>query len=204
MIRVSWCDSLSCSITLRQKQLNNCNLQRGGRKEGGRDGKQQVDAKSTANSGWCSGAVTVNLFTHKAEPLAHLDNTVNSNEDPVISNYRPWAAVVRGWGVTREQQFIDNVCSYAGLSYLSTCFIERMCTAEGRPSLGDCLVNHWVQVTLIQLHSTGSPSYLQHTASNLTTLEIKSLHGKSWWVRWTKVFQKWEKTPQKDDFLCAF
>lgn len=34
----------------------------------------------------------MNLFTHKVESLPHLDNTVNSNQDPVISNYRPSAA----------------------------------------------------------------------------------------------------------------
>ena len=36
--------------------------------------------------------MAVNLFTHKAESLPQLDNTVNSNQDPVISNYRLSAA----------------------------------------------------------------------------------------------------------------
>lgn len=71
------------------------------RAEGGK--KQQVAIKSTvADSG---GAATVNLFTHKVESLAHLDNTVNSNQDPVISNYRPWAA--GRWGVMKWHMWVS-------------------------------------------------------------------------------------------------
>lgn len=45
-----------------------------------------MEIKSTAAD---SDEVTVNLFTLHVESFAHLDNTVNSNQDPGISNYRP-------------------------------------------------------------------------------------------------------------------
>lgn len=79
---------LSVTLLMCQEQRN-CNLQTGRRWEAWEEG---VGKQSTATSGWFKGAVTVNLFTHKVESLAHSDNTVNSNQDPVISNYRPRVA----------------------------------------------------------------------------------------------------------------
>lgn len=59
------------------------------RGKGGTTGGREPVSEYKVNSSWFSGAVTVNLFTHNAESLAHLDNTVNSNQDPVILNYIP-------------------------------------------------------------------------------------------------------------------
>lgn len=84
---VRQCDPVFCSIAAVSKATqssDNCNLQKGGREKGGRDGKQQVDIKSTVvDSVKCWQWIC--LPTELS--LSHLDNTVNSNQDLVISNY---------------------------------------------------------------------------------------------------------------------
>lgn len=67
-------------------QLQSSGRSRDGKKEG-----WEIVSDCKVNTGWFSGVVTVNLFIHKVVSPPHLDNTVNSNQDSVMSNYRPSA-----------------------------------------------------------------------------------------------------------------
>lgn len=136
------CDPVCCSITAVSKatrSFDSYKLQSGG--------KQQVGIKSTADS--VEGWRWICLPT-KLETLSHLDNTVNSNQDAVISNYRPSAA--RGLGL-RCDVMKWQMWAMIYLHRLLPCrrfkpdsdFIGEMYAADRRSSAGDSLPNHWGQ-----------------------------------------------------------
>lgn len=143
---VSQCDVVCCSITAMPKAMrssDNCNLQWGMRKGGGSGNK--------VNSSWFREAVTVNLFTLHVESFAHLDNTVNSNQDPGISNYRPWVEGRWGWGGmwwsdTCEQQFIHNIYSHCR-DFIPECLLYyRDVHSRAQVFASNYPPNHWEQV----------------------------------------------------------
>lgn len=98
------CDTVCCSISVVSKATqssDNCNLQ---------SEVRETASGYKVNSSWFSEALTVNLFTHKVESLSHLDNTVNSNQDPVISNYRTSATRGLGWRWVMKWQIWAAIC----------------------------------------------------------------------------------------------
>lgn len=81
------------------------------------------------NGGWCSGAVTVNLFTHQFESFPHADNTVNNNQEPVVSNYSLSVQVAgegaTWWSNTCDQQLLLQDLRLS-VFYLNFCFVGEM------------------------------------------------------------------------------
>lgn len=91
-------------ILLGCQERHSCNLQ------AGVWGWQRLEnsQEPPPASGWFKGAVAVNLFTHKVESLAHSDNPVNSNQDPVISNYSARVARASGSLFTTRSFFTQS------------------------------------------------------------------------------------------------
>lgn len=120
------------------------------RREGMKGAKETVSGNKV-NSSWFREAVTVNLFTLHVESFAHLDNTVNSNQDPGISNYRPWVEGRWGWGGmwwsdTCEQQFIHNIYSHCR-DFIPECLLYyRDVHSRAQVFASNCPPNHWEQV----------------------------------------------------------
>lgn len=108
------------------------------RREGMKGAKETVSGNKV-NSSWFREAVTVNLFTLHVESFAHLDNTVNSNQDQAYQIIDPeWkedGVEVACDEVTHaSNNLFTTFILIAEISYLSACFITEMCTAEHRSS----------------------------------------------------------------------
>lgn len=138
------------------------------------------------NSSWFIGAVTVNLFTHRVESLAHLDNTVNSNQDSVISNYRPRTAEEAGCDEVRHvsRHLVTTVALMQGFHSWASLYLSNVHGEAWVLLTGGNYQPKWPAG-----YSTTSPpmppillytaqTYSKYAASNITTLEIKSLRRK--------------------------
>lgn len=124
--------------------------------EGGE--KRQEDIQSTAADS-LELRQSICLFT-KLSSLAHLDNTVNSNQDPVISNYRPWAAGEAGCDEVRHAS-INLLTTFALMKDFhggAPGLLEQRARQTTRPHTGNYPSNHWGHVVYY---------YMWFTALNL-------------------------------------
>lgn len=137
------------------------------RGKGGVTGGWELVSEYKVSSGWFSGAVTVNLFTHNAESLAHLDNTVNSNQDPVILNYIPWAVggVMKWhmWAAIYLQHL--PLCRVFIPEHLFYWRDVQSRAEQSRASLGDCLPSlQGGHIATYSLKSVLMPLTIHYTA----------------------------------------